>query len=169
MTKKSAARLARDEHMKNNTAWDDLNKTRDSILAAINTETHMLAAFFGEEPLMQMVPESQRDRVKTSLDTLRSDNAALMQIFNDIAESHKGKTGRAVDEKEGVQTYQAYLAYMDLVARFEQLDQPVINYLNGVREEVTFKVAELEVRLAEQAAAREEQNEQAASDQPTTN
>jgi hypothetical protein len=86
--------------------------------------------------------------------------------FEDL---HQGKTGRAVDEKEGVQTYQAYLAYMDLVARFEQLDQPVINYLNGVREEVTFKVAELEVRLAEQAAAREEQNEQAASDQPTTN
>lgn len=169
MTKKSSARLARDaqakeaqqatkkvkDHLQNNTAWDDLKKTSTSIYELLNYDSQILGLFFSQEPLMAMVPANQRERVINSLSTLRNDVVTLLDIHQSIAAKHQAFSGRAATEEEGLKTHECYMAYMDVAARFEQLDKPIIDYLNGVRIDVIARVTELEHELAEKAKSKE--------------
>lgn len=172
MTKKSAARLQRDNSnkeiskaLKTNTAWDDLKKTSQAILETLNFEAHMLGLFFSQEPLMALVPQNQHERVNAALATVRTDNETLVQIHQDIAAKHADRSGRATTEAEALLSHELYMAYLDLTARFEQLDKTIFDYLNGVREDVTYQVALLEADLAKKAQAAAEAEGNASTDQ----
>lgn len=178
MTKKSAGRLERDreaaakasnqsklqKHLLDNTAWDDLKKTSDSIRDLLNYDSQICGLFFSQEPLMALVPPSHQQRVINSLDTLRTDVITLLEIHRGIAAKHECFSGAATTEEQGLLTQEYYTAYLDIAARFEQLDKPIIDYLNGVRIEVTARVHEMENELAAKAEAKAAEEAQAAAE-----
>lgn len=179
MTKKSLARQERDAKekktkpsriqlqnlLRNNTAWDDLNKTRDSIFELLNYDSQIFGVFFSQEPLMGLVSAEQRPRVISSLATLKEDVVTLLQIHQSIASKHAVFTGAVKTEQEGLLSHECYTEYLEITARFDQLDKAIVSYLHGVLIDVTDKVREIEAKLAaKQEATKQPQQQEVIND-----
>lgn len=97
MTKKSAARLARDENIKEcNSCWDDLNNIYNSCAVGINNAIVKLSELYKDVSVRPFL--ENRKEIATFLRGVGKDKKELAARLEAIHEKHKDKTGGMTKE-----------------------------------------------------------------------
>jgi len=134
MTKKSMARLQRDEakerienSLKTNTNWDDIvhleNTTRQLIASIIyvgNQSRH-------PDVIQNYVNSDIADRC---MKLLAQDILRMSSNFEAIAAKHAGKKGNAPTQEEYMDSVGIYQEYCSLVEEIQSVVLPTVNQLN---------------------------------------
>jgi hypothetical protein len=129
MTKKSAARLERDqfkENFKNNTCWDDINNISNECRAWFSSVAEVSKQLLNKD----LIPfYSDYKSVQINMSTFTTDLNRVTQEFLDIQALHRGKSGSASDPDELMSSFPIYEKYTNWLEHIHGVVMPIFNYL----------------------------------------
>lgn len=132
MTKKSSARLARDELKQkiqndSTSGWNDLKQIyincRDALLV-VNTE---IVKIFTEKAILHSVP--QPSETAASLRSLNQDIKLFSEELNSIYNIHKEKSGKALTPDDNIEVLKIFEMYFNYEQRYNTTVLPTVAYL----------------------------------------
>lgn len=133
MTRKSTARLARDdkerrlaaaqEQLKENACWDDLEQIRQQCLGMIQKHTY-IAGFLRDRELMAHVEDIPLLTERARL--LQRDLVSLGEDLEKLYDLHRGKTGGAEDPDVLMHSIHIHEQYSLFMERHEGVVMPTV-------------------------------------------
>ncbi len=141
MTKKSAARLARDEYRKNNTAWSDIEQLYQANNALLTTVSSQVANFFAIEDMAAFIPADHRNKTVSAIRTLSTDVRAFKEDLDKIHATHAGRSGPLKPEEDMLTVIELSEAYLTLETQINSVVTPIYHYLLSIMEQATNKAA----------------------------
>ena len=134
MTKKSMARLQRDEakerietSLKTNTNWNDIIHLEQSTRQLIASIIYVGNASSNPEVVQNYVNPQIADRC---MKLLAQDIMRVSSNFEAIAAKHAGKKGNAPTQEEYMDSVGIYQEYCSLVEEIQSVVLPTVNQLN---------------------------------------
>ncbi len=143
MTQKSAARRARDEYRKNNTAWSDIDQLYQANVALLNTVSQQVADFFAIEGVGAFLPADHRATTVSAIRTLDADVKAFKEDLNKIHATHANRSGPLKPDEDIVDVIRLSEAYISMETQINSVVTPIYHYLLSIMEQVTNKAAAL--------------------------
>lgn len=141
MTKKSAARLERDNYLKNNTAWSDIEQLYHANNALLASVSAQVSKFFSIEGVASFLPADHRTSTVTAIRTLDSDVKVFKEDLDKIFASHSHKKGALKPTEDIHDVIRISEAYAVMEIQINSVITPVYHYLLSIMEQVTVKAA----------------------------
>lgn len=133
MTKKSASRLARDkmkkdhqEHLENNTIWDDLNGTYNACAQALGQHTATALLLKRQEVFPYL---KDLGATVANIQAVTRDLAQLSNELKEIYAQHQGKTGGSDDPDDVVGSIRIFEQYHLFLQRHDAVIMPAVHHI----------------------------------------
>lgn len=148
MTKKSAARLARDEAKKEleqfkreANPWDDLMDVYRANKAMLQEVPAQILYLFSVEKIGNFMenPKLTADLIRC----MQADIAQMNQELEEIAAGHKHRSGKAVDDDDFIQSLTFIEAYNSFKVKFEGVILPNVQTITQHYDQAVAKVQEI--------------------------
>lgn len=140
MTRKSEARLARDEFKKNNRCWSDLKEVYTSNFEALSVSGLGVAQLYSIPGLLANVPEPKR--VSIALQGLDKDIQECKERLNAIHATHQNREGGFTDDDDYIASLKIFEQYQQYVGMFTANTMQTIAYLMEQGQAAANKMAE---------------------------
>jgi hypothetical protein len=148
MTKKSSARLERDERSKqleierkNNKAWDDLNVIYSKCINQIFTVNNQIFELYKIPNIVYFLenPNSTTDLIRC----LESDLQVMKSDLEKIKDNHSSKTGGWKEDEDFMNCLEVFEAYRAWETKFDGVIMPTVTNLGIDFEKAMVKIDEV--------------------------
>lgn len=123
---------ARDEFLKDNNAWGELNALSNNVLLLLTQAPLAVSEFFKAPEVFSFVPSEEVSKTQTAVLTLTNTLEPLLRTFERLRDKHNGKDGSLSDPEEIEFLVYATSEYHNISEQFSGLCDDVMNYLYGV-------------------------------------
>ena len=130
MTKKSAARLARDKIAKEQQQqpiWDDLTKMFSDFATTLVRANKTTVELYSLPMVAENVPDPENTEIH--IKGLERDVVAFSAELNTIYNGHKHKSGPATNDAEVTAAFKIYEHYVDWNNRYQAIILPTVIFL----------------------------------------
>lgn len=160
MTRKSQARLRRDEFKQKNTAWDDLRQIYCDCQSNLNMVVSTTKAFFDIQNIHLFIPADHASYAVSVIKSLAADVNNFQTRLNDIYKRHKDRSGMFVfGNDDSAADYMLLIGlgseYVNFQNDYTTILLPVYNQALGLIQTIENNVARIANQEQAQAAANE--------------
>lgn len=153
MTKKSPARIARDDLKKNNKCWDELKDIAAKSAQALITVNRNLADIYKTEHLINFI--EKKNEVKVTLRGLAGDLTHFSEDLNRIFNTHKDRSGGFTTEEDFAASVTVFEEYMAYQTRYDSVVLPSVQFLMDQAALAEQKIIEAVAKKQEEEKAKE--------------